>query len=62
MTRYGSNFRLVAGAPKRKWRQDSGWVLPWKRKEVTIRTLSRYELLEEIGRATWGSYTGRATP
>jgi serine/threonine-protein kinase len=30
------------------------WVLPWKRKEVTIRTLSRYELLEEIGRGNMG--------
>jgi serine/threonine-protein kinase len=29
-------------------------VLPWKRKEVTIRTLSRYELLEEIGRGNMG--------
>ena len=29
-------------------------MLPWKRKEVTIRTLSRYELLEEIGRGNMG--------
>lgn len=29
-------------------------MLPWKRTEVTIRTVSRYELLEEVGRGNMG--------
>lgn len=50
----GVILRLVASAPKRKRGQGIRWVLPWKRKEVTIRTLSRYELLDEIGRGNMG--------
>jgi serine/threonine-protein kinase len=50
----GVILRLVADAGKRKRGRGMGGCYHWKRKEVTIRTLSRYQLLEEIGRGNMG--------
>jgi serine/threonine-protein kinase len=50
----GVFLRLVAGGGKRKRGRGKPGCYHGKKKKVTIRTLSRYQLLEEIGRGNMG--------
>ena len=52
--RKGVILRLVAGGGKRKRGRGKSRCYHGKKKKVTIRTLSRYQLLEEIGRGNMG--------